>query len=132
LTSWRDRGRRSASCRDCSTPAGHQQARIRRDQAGATDFTVAALVEELRAEFTGIAANKGLQLEIQGCDGSAHGDPALVEHILRNLIANAIQSTHEGGVRLHCLREAAFVRIEVLDTGVVGPAAGSDENCGLE
>jgi PAS domain S-box-containing protein len=97
-----------------------------------TDFTVAALVEELRAEFTGIAANKGLQLEIQGCDGSAHGDPALVEHILRNLIANAIKSTHEGGVRLHCLREAAFVRIEVLDTGVVGPAAGSDENCGLE
>jgi PAS domain S-box-containing protein len=97
-----------------------------------TDFTVAVLVEELRAEFTGIAANKGLQLEIQSCDGSAHGDPALVEHILRNLIANAIKSTHEGGVRLHCLREAAFVRIEVLDTGVVGPAAGSDENCGLE
>lgn len=97
-----------------------------------TDFTVAALVEELRAEFTGIAANKGLQLEIQGCDGSAHGDPALVEHILRNLIANAIKSTHEGGVRLHCLREAASVRIEVLDTGVVGPAGGTDENCGLE
>ncbi len=71
-------------------------------------------------------------MEIQGCDGSAHGDPALVEHILRNLIANAIKSTHEGGVRLHCLREAAFVRIEVLDTGVAGPAASSDENCGLE
>jgi len=97
-----------------------------------TDFTVTALVEELRAEFTGIAANKGLRLEIEGCDGSAHGDPALVEHILRNLIASAIKSTHQGGVRLHCLREAAFVRFEVLDTGVAGPAAGSDENCGLE
>ena len=97
-----------------------------------TDFTVTALVEELRAEFTGMAANKGLRLEIQGCDGSAHGDPALVEHILRNLIANAIKSTREGGVRLHCLREAASVRIEVLDTGAVGAVAGSDENCGLE
>jgi PAS domain S-box-containing protein len=83
-----------------------------------TDFTVATLVEELRAEFTGIAANKGLQLEIETCDGSAHSDPALVEHILRNLISNAIEYTSEGRVRLHCLREAAFVRIEVLDTGI--------------
>jgi len=97
-----------------------------------TDFTVAALVEELRAEFTGIAANKGLQLEIETCDGSAHGDPALVEHILRNLISNAIKSTHQGGVRLHCLRDAASVRIEVLDTGVVGPAVSADEGHGLE
>jgi PAS domain S-box-containing protein len=83
-----------------------------------TDFTVATLFEELRAEFTGIAATKGLQLEIETCDGSAHSDPTLVEHILRNLISNAIKYTREGGVRLHCLREAAFFRIEVLDTGV--------------
>jgi protein-histidine pros-kinase len=83
-----------------------------------TDFTVATLFEELRAEFTGIAATKGLELEIETCDGSAHSDPALVEHILRNLISNAIKYTREGRVRLHCLREAAFVRIEVLDTGV--------------
>lgn len=97
-----------------------------------TDFTVTALVEELRAEFKGIATDKGLQLEIEGCDGSAHGDPALVEHILRNLIASAIKSTHQGGVRLHCLREAASVRIEVLDTGIAGPAADPGEDCGLE
>jgi protein-histidine pros-kinase len=112
-----------------------------------TDFTVAALVEELRAEFTGIAANKGLKLEIKTCDGSAHSDPALVEQILRNLISNAIKYTHQGGVRLHCLREAAFVRIEVLDTGAgippdevpyvfdefhqAGPTSSSDEGYDL-
>jgi protein-histidine pros-kinase len=112
-----------------------------------TDFTVATLVEELRAEFMGIAANKGLQLEIETCDGSAHSDPALVEHILRNLISNAIEYTHEGAVRLHCLREASFVRIEVLDTGIgippdqvpyifdefhqVGPSIGSRDGYGL-
>jgi PAS domain S-box-containing protein len=83
-----------------------------------TDFTVAALFDELRAEFTSIAAKKGLQFEIETCDGWAHSDPALVEHILRNLISNAIEYTREGGVRLHCLREAASIRIEVLDTGV--------------
>jgi two-component system, sensor histidine kinase len=83
-----------------------------------TDFTVAAVFEQLRAEFTGIAATKGLQLEIETCVGSAHSDPTLVEHMLRNLISNAIKYTREGRVRLHCLRGAASVRIEVLDTGV--------------
>jgi PAS domain S-box-containing protein len=83
-----------------------------------TDFAVATLIEELRAEFTGVAATKGLLLEIETCDGSAHSDPALVEHILRNLISNAVRYTREGRVRLHCLRQAAFIRIEVLDTGV--------------
>jgi two-component system CheB/CheR fusion protein len=83
-----------------------------------TDFTVAALFDELRAEFTGIAATKGLALEIETCDGSAHSDPTLVEHILRNLVANAIKYTRQGRVRLQCLREAALVRIEVVDTGI--------------
>jgi two-component system CheB/CheR fusion protein len=82
-----------------------------------TDFTVATLFEALRDEFMGIAATKGLQFEIETCDGSAHSDPTLVEHMLRNLISNAIKYTHAGRVRLQCLREAAFVRIEVLDTG---------------
>jgi two-component system, sensor histidine kinase len=83
-----------------------------------TDFTVATLFEALREEFVASAANKGLRFEIETCDGSAHSDPTLVEHILRNLISNAIKYTHEGRVRLQCLREPAFVRIEVLDTGV--------------
>jgi protein-histidine pros-kinase len=112
-----------------------------------TDFTVATLVEELRTEFTGIAATKGLALEIETCDGSAHSDPTLVEHILRNLISNAIKYTREGRVRLHCLREAAFVRIEVVDTGLgippdqvpyifdefhqAGPAVDSHDGHGL-
>jgi two-component system, sensor histidine kinase len=112
-----------------------------------TDFTIATLFEELRAEFTGIAATKGLQLEIETCDWSAHSDPTLVEHILRNLILNAIKFTREGRVRLHCLREAAFVRIEVLDSGAgippdqvryifdelqrAGPAINSHDGYGL-
>jgi PAS domain S-box-containing protein len=112
-----------------------------------TDFAVATLFEELREEFTGIAATKGLQLEIETCDGSAHSDPALVEHILRNLVSNAITYTREGTVRLHCLRQAAVVRIEVLDTSAgippeevpyifdefhqVGPATNTHEGYGL-
>jgi PAS domain S-box-containing protein len=87
-----------------------------------TDFKVAALFEELRTEFSGIAANKGLQLEIDTCQDTAHSDPSLVGQVLRNLVSNAIKYTREGWVRLRCLHEATFIRIEVLDTGIGIPA----------
>jgi len=83
-----------------------------------TDFTVAAIFEELRLEFTSIAANKGLKLEIESCNDAVYSDPSLVEQILRNLVSNAVKYTREGWVRLRCLHEAPLVRIEVLDTGV--------------
>ena len=83
-----------------------------------TDFTVAVLFEELRLEFAGIAAHKGLKLEIEPAVALVYSDPSLVEQILRNLVSNAVKYTREGEVRLRCLQEAALVRIEVLDTGV--------------
>ena len=83
-----------------------------------TDFTVAAIFEEMRMEFASIAANKGLRLEIETCEDAVYSDPSLVEQILRNLVSNAVKYTREGWVRLRCLHDAALVRIEVLDTGV--------------
>jgi PAS domain S-box-containing protein len=87
-----------------------------------TDFKVAALFEELRTEFASIAANKGLQLEIDCCQDTAHSDPSLVGQVLRNLVSNAIKYTREGCVRLRCLHEVPLIRIEVLDTGIGIPA----------
>ncbi|MGO9515006.1 MAG: ATP-binding protein [Steroidobacteraceae bacterium] len=87
-----------------------------------TDFTVAAIFEELRMEFASIAANKGLRLEVEHCNDVVYSDPSLVEQILRNLLSNAVKYTREGWVRLRCQHEAALVRIEVLDTGVGIPA----------
>jgi PAS domain S-box-containing protein len=83
-----------------------------------TDFTVAAIFEEMRMEFASIAANKGLKLEIESCEDTVYSDPSLVEQILRNLVSNAVKYTREGWVRLRCQHEAALVRIEVHDTGV--------------
>jgi CheY-like chemotaxis protein/two-component sensor histidine kinase len=87
-----------------------------------TDFTVAALFEELRAEFAGLAASKGLELHVETCMDCVHSDPSLVEQILRNLVSNAIKYTREGRVLLRCLKEEARIRIEVLDTGIGIPA----------
>ena len=84
-----------------------------------TDFQVASLFEELRHEFAGIAARKGLELQIRSCEECVYSDPSLVEQILRNLISNAIKYTRQGCVSLHCSRQTGqLIRIEVLDTGI--------------
>jgi two-component system, sensor histidine kinase len=84
--------------------------------------TLAEIFEVLRSEFARIAADKGLVLEVEMTDDVVHTDPALLEQILRNLVSNAVRYSSEGRVRLRSLREAALVRIEVIDTGVGIPA----------
>jgi len=84
-----------------------------------TDFAVAELFEELRPEFQGMAATKGLTFKVTPCDDSVHSDRSLVEQILKNLVSNAIKYTRQGSVALRCLhQQPSLVRIEVLDTGV--------------
>jgi two-component system, sensor histidine kinase len=87
-----------------------------------TDFTVSALFEDLRAEFAGLAANKGLELHVEPCADRAHSDPSLVEQILRNLLSNAIKYTRAGHVAMRCLHDTHVIRVQVLDTGIGIPA----------
>ncbi len=83
------------------------------------DFAIDALFEELRREFSGLAANKGLALEITGGEHLANTDPALLEQLLRNLMSNAVKYTRSGRITLRCLREpGGLLRIEVRDTGI--------------
>jgi len=86
------------------------------------DFTVTTLFEELRAEFAGVAASKGLELSIKSSDNAVRSDPSLLGQVLRNLISNAIKYTRAGGVQLRASSQQAFVRIEVCDTGIGIPA----------
>jgi two-component system, sensor histidine kinase len=83
-----------------------------------TDFTVAALFEELRAEFASLAVNKGLQLQVESCEETVRSDSSLLEQVLRNLVSNAIKYTRQGRVRLRCVHAPALVRLEVADTGI--------------
>jgi two-component system, sensor histidine kinase len=87
-----------------------------------SDFTVAALFEELRAEFASLAASKGLALRVEPAPHRVHSDPSLLGQILRNLISNAIKYTRQGSVELRSRAQSQGVRIEVIDTGVGIPA----------
>ncbi len=91
-----------------------------------TDFQVTALLEELRQEFAGLAAHKGLALEVASSSGTAHSDPALVGQILRNLLSNAIKYTRQGLVLLRSRPTSGGCRIEVVDTGIGIPAEQID------
>lgn len=88
-----------------------------------SDFTVAEIFAELRNEFATLAEEKGLQLNVEPCADCVQSDPSLVEQVLRNLMSNAIKYTRHGFVQLRCLHDQAFVRLEVLDTGIGIPDA---------
>jgi two-component system, sensor histidine kinase len=84
-----------------------------------TEFTIGTLLEGLRREFASIAANKSLELRVSPCEECVHGDPALLEQILKNLLANAIKYTQPGGqVWLRAGRKEDAVQVEVADTGI--------------
>jgi PAS domain S-box-containing protein len=84
-----------------------------------SDFGLAELFEELRLEFQGVAAGKGLTFKVTPCEDSVHSDRSLVEQILKNLLSNAIKYTRQGSVALRSVYQPpSLVSIEVLDTGV--------------
>jgi PAS domain S-box-containing protein len=89
----------------------------------AADFAVADLFEGLRREFAGIATSKGLNFQLDPSDAWVHSDLALVEQIMKNLVANAIKYTREGGLLLRAQRQDESIRIDVVDTGIgIAPA----------
>jgi PAS domain S-box-containing protein len=88
-----------------------------------TDFRIEELFEDLRQEFSEVAADKGLKLQVVSCDACVRSDRALVEQILKNIISNAIKYTRQGWVLLRCVpNQSSIVRIEVLDSGIGIPA----------
>ncbi len=87
-------------------------------KAEATDFELAPLFEELRRDFAGVAASKGLRLSVDTPTQRAFSDVALVGQLLRNLLSNAVKYTQRGSVELRCEPREDRLRIEVRDTGL--------------
>ena len=84
----------------------------------ARDFPVGELLRRLRHDFEPVAFDKGLALRFRGARHHAHADPLLVERILRNLVANALRYTADGGVLVGARRRGDRLLLQVRDTGI--------------
>ncbi len=87
-------------------------------QTDKIDFPIESMFARLRAEFSPLAQAQRLDLRIPHCGLRVHSDPRLLEQMIRNLLANAIKYTREGGVLLGCRRDEDRIRLEVWDTGI--------------
>ena len=110
---------------------------ISRIDAGAVEpkpgaFAIEPMLHRLAEDFARQAADKGLRLSVRVASAArrlnALSDPLLVERILRNLLANAVKYTADGGVLLACrLRAGGSAQprwqIEVWDSGPGIPEA---------
>jgi len=82
------------------------------------DCSVREIFNRLKAAFAEQAEAKGLRFIVHECEDVVRSDPGLLEHMIQNLVANAIRYTCEGTVMLRCLHDTMFTRIEVQDTGI--------------
>ncbi|WP_116810538.1 ATP-binding response regulator [Steroidobacter cummioxidans] len=80
-------------------------------------FAVRPVIHNVFREFAAQAEEKGLQLRMRVPDVAVHSDPLLFERIVRNVVANAVAYTTNGGVLIGCRQRTGALRIEVWDTG---------------
>ncbi len=81
------------------------------------EVSIATVLEGVESEFRGLAAGKGLDLRVRGCDAMVRTDATLLGRMLGDLLRNAIAYTPAGGVMVGCRRRGQWLRIEVWDTG---------------
>ncbi len=96
-------------------------------QPAVRSFPIAEVFQHIGREFSPLAAGYGLRLHMVPTSAWVASDPALLERILRNLVANAIRYTVSGGVLVGCRRQGDALRIEVHDSGPGIPAGLQNE-----
>lgn len=84
-----------------------------------TVFPLRPVLDDIVATYAGIAAAKGLRVEIGSlADVSVRSDEILLGRIIRNLMENAVRYTERGHILLSSRAEGDWVQIEVTDTGI--------------
>lgn len=86
-------------------------------QARVVSFRLQDLLDNVRRDFTGKAVHKGIRFHVVDSRVVVRSDPLLLERIVRNLAANAVNYTERGGVVIGARRRGKLVRIEVWDSG---------------
>ena len=82
-----------------------------------TDFDAAVLVRELAAQYTPIAAGRGLRLRVHAPPAWVRSDRRLLRRVLQNFMANALRYTRSGRIVLALRLRGEQVELQVWDTG---------------
>jgi CheY-like chemotaxis protein len=88
-----------------------------------SQFHLAEIIHNLEDGFTDLNTEKKVQLSFEGGHYRVLGDPHLVEQILRNLLANAIQYTDQGYIQVRFEAYSDSLSFSVADTGCGIPTA---------
>ncbi len=89
-------------------------------------FPIQRVLDVIAGRFRGPAEEKGLELRMRRCEEVVVSDPALLERVLGNLVANAVRYTPSGSILVAGRRRGNRLSVEVWDTGV-GIAADQQE-----
>lgn len=86
-------------------------------------FHLVETVHNLEDSFSDLCAEKKIKLSFQGVQYEVLGDLHLLEQILRNLLANAIQYTDQGHIQVRFHADQQVLGFSVEDTGCGIPQA---------
>jgi two-component system CheB/CheR fusion protein len=82
------------------------------------EFSIDQIFCRLRDEMSLQAESQGLRFRVVPCACIIRSDQALLEQMIRNLVANAFKYTRKGKVLMGARRFGGSLRIEVWDTGI--------------
>lgn len=83
-----------------------------------TNLLLQPVFEKLANDFDPQVVAKGLSIVWPSASFGIHSDRALLEQILRNLIANAIRYTDSGVIKVSCVADDDELTIKVEDSGI--------------
>ena len=84
---------------------------------GRVNFAVSTVLRQIESMFTPLALARGLRFSVVRSSARVCSDPALLERVIQNLVANALTHTRSGGVVVGCRRRPGTLSIQVWDTG---------------
>jgi signal transduction histidine kinase/CheY-like chemotaxis protein len=83
-----------------------------------TQFAIAPVLAQLEAEYALQARRAGIALKVMPCSAVVRTDRALMQRVLRNLVANATRYTRRGRILIGCRRKQGRLVVGVYDTGI--------------
>ncbi|MBU2050592.1 MAG: PAS-domain containing protein, partial [Gammaproteobacteria bacterium] len=81
------------------------------------DFDVSLLMRELAAQYSPVAAGRGLRMDLFARPAWVRSDRRLLRRVLQNFLANALRYTRQGRIVLAVRHRGPEVELQVWDTG---------------